>query len=117
MINTARVCRRFLESQSAGQPVSLEGIKIPADLRFESNKNGEVKMIASVGHFHTAIMLHMLLNSVGGNIVRACAYCKKPFRVGPGSKPRKRMDAKFCSEQCQIDNVSHNRSKGSDNDR
>lgn len=60
-----------------------------------------------------AIWLQMAQSVSSGRAVRACQRCGTWFEVGPGSRPPRRLDALFCSDQHRIEFNSLARSKKS----
>lgn len=57
-----------------------------------------------------ALWLQLAEKLSGGGPLRKCPFCHTWFQAGSGA--RRRVDAKFCSPDCQVDFNSRKRSKG-----
>jgi hypothetical protein len=70
-----------------------------------------VRLRLSVTDLLGAIMLRATQVSEGGAL-RQCLHCAGLFKAGPGSNPKRRLDAKFCTDEHRIAFNSLNRAKG-----
>lgn len=111
----AAACRGFMRSISSGNAelAGISGFNVPATLGIAKNRGGGLKVTAKLWSLGSAILFHMVTSHLEGSFWRECEYerCKKPFQAGPGSKPKRRADAHFCSEKCQSDQKNLDRSK------
>lgn len=107
--------RGLLALLKSGKTLPLADLaseEIPAGLSFRADKRGGVKLTARVTALSGALALHVIANEIAGNIWRACEHCGNPFKAGPDSKPRRRLDAKTCSTTCHRKKSNLNRSIG-----
>jgi len=84
---------------------SIEAVLIP--------HGSTVRLKLQPSRLIDAIWLQMAQANSSGRAVRACQRCGTWFEVGPGSRPPRRLDALFCSDQHRIEFNSLARSRPS----
>jgi hypothetical protein len=85
--------------------IAVEAMLVPAP------KGQDARLQLSVADLYRLIWFLFADALSGRTTIRECENCGKWFEVGPGSRPKRRLDATFCTSKCKEKHFNRNRDR------
>lgn len=102
--------KKLAHTIGEGIALTTRMARLDAALVLDS-KGRQPRLRIDVPNLLIGLWLQLVQDLAGGLGVKACDYCGTPFNVGPGSRPIRRADARFCCDEHRIKFNSLRRSK------